>query len=368
MAGGVSKTFGMMLTILGAFGILAGIAVAVYGISALEAESREAFPDRRNAETSVQIAFAGFATLGTGMAVLLLGLPMLIWGANRYRDPATGRVRTEAGGAMRAFGFTFLTLALISAVVGAAVMVTAMAIAESGSSGFNGEARGDMAEALWYLGIVAAALAAVFFVLGLPLAFVGGVRGGQTDGAIKAAARTATAQGEPAPASVPRNVGWSPTQSALAVVGGIAILSLLMVAIFQPGGATLGALATHGPPPFEETYEGRLTGLTMPVAGSASPENGSGAHAFTPPSTRGHFEAHLSWQETELAPERLILVLEVEDTNGAWREVARKEGAQPVSASSGLELMPGKARAVVMFPEGTGGDAYYVLHVVARSA
>lgn len=354
MAGAVSKTFGSILTVLGGLALVLGLAAVGWGVTAIESESQRTFPDGERMDAALAVFVAGLVGVGLGYLLLLVGIPLLAWGMARVRDPATGEVVTTPGGALKAWGVTFLLLGVVALLAGiVAFAFGAGVVDEETRRMFPNDDRAEAAAGLAVGGMAVGAFGLLLVLLGIPFLVVGASR-----------ARDAAARGR-----VPRSADPS-GRTAAAIVGGAAALALLLILSF--GGVGFGGIVPTADPddPREvvtESFEGELQGGRAPVLGEVGAGASSRSHEVSPRTRVGVVEAVAEWEgDTRTGPMRLVLEAQADD--GSWRVIGGSDGGAPLAAKSGAETLPGKVRATLSFGENGGGAISYTLVVSVSPA
>ena len=345
MAGGVSKTFGAIFTLLGVLALAGGFVAFGWGLFTLEEESERAFPDERRMEAALAVVAVGLAVAAVAFLLLLVGLPLLVYGVHRVHDPATGGTRTLPGGALKAWGVTLLVLGAATLLAGLlASAFGAGVVGEETGRLFPNDGRAQAAAILSAGALAVAGLGLVLVIVGIPLLVAGSSRAN--------AAAHASGQAPPAASSAGVVLG--------VVVGAVAVALLLMFAF---GGTTPGSGADDDRGrATTAVFNGSIEGGGAPVLGTVGAGGERAQHVVTPQTRRGVVEAALGWEPTT-ARGPLVLLIEAATADGGWREIARAEGGSPLTAASGAEPLPGDVRVTVSFAEASGGAVEYTLVV-----
>lgn len=342
MAGGVAKAFGIILTFLGGFALVLGTTGFFAGAFVVAQESEGPFASEERIEAAAVASAVGLAAMAGGFLLLLLGLPLLVWGLQREDDPQTGRARTRQGGALLAWAFTLLVLGGIALLLGLAAAAIGAAVLEEESGRLApSEERAELAAVFGVGGLAVAGLGALLVVTGIPFA-VG-----------------ARSRADRAPAGAA--LRWSPSATALSVGGGAAVVLLALFLTVAPGGPLMAAAADEDGGVVTLTFEGRIAGVMTPAGALGAAVPSEGEHVVSAPYALGIVEAGLEWESA--TDPTLVLVLETQDDQGGWREIARATGNATLLARSGAVPLGDDVRARVSFADGSGGDVEYALVV-----
>lgn len=374
MAGEVSKTFGLLLTVLGIVVLLGGLLVAAYGIAQVDAETQKDFPDEDHARQMADLALGGFSGAAAGFALLFLGIPLLVYGSQRYRDESSGRRGTRPGGALRAWALSLLILGVIASAVGGIAFLYGSIVSEDGRAGMTtNDARHELGETTRIAGGTLLSVGVTMLLVCVPF-FVGGAIRARKERVAVSGPAVARKRREPADpeaealAAVARPA-WHQSPGLVALVVIVAAVVLAAVGIgFSPASGDAFGLTSEGgasPSTVEETFEGRLTAVYIGDQQVGETKTNE-THKMDPVITKGRLVGTLDWAVGAGGADRLILTLEARTWSGQWGLVLEQDVAPGEKVVTAAMTFRGDVRATVSLPDGVSADQPYALTLRAE--
>ncbi|HUH13783.1 MAG TPA: hypothetical protein VMK65_11760, partial [Longimicrobiales bacterium] len=333
------------MSIFGTVVLVLGLVILVRGVTTLDAESREALPDEEQAAGAAAGAMLGLTSLGVALLALFFGVPLLVWGLHREQDAVSGKARTRRGGALGAWGASFLLLGALLLALAAVLAGYGRAIASSSGSPYLQEERAEVGMAMAVSGEVGLVGGGLLLALGLTLGAFAFMRASKGPGIAGAAAE------------VPQGVRM------LGVTGAVLVLGLVAFAAFGAGPAATALDRAAADQSYTEHWEGQIGGASTPLGPVGDAEV---VHTMQAPYKYAHLAATAVWRPPEdMPPPELVLVLEVEEMDGSWRELGRVQGTQKAEfRSNGPITIEGEnVRARLFVADMKPGAARYVLEL-----